>query len=109
MNVHLPTLILNILSPFSQLFSASTWKKAQFLCVGAILCQGARRISSILHVMGMAHNKGFEKYCQYALKNYPLIALKIYPPFEGCADVNIAESMYYGSIFLIYFTNIKFF
>ena len=79
MNVHLPTLILNLLSPFSQLFSSPTWKKAQFLCIGAILCQGARRISSILHIMGMAHNKGFEKYHRFLNRDEwsPLMGAKI--------------------------------
>lgn len=79
MNVHLPTPILNILSPFSQLFSSPTWKKAQLLCVGAILCQGARRISSILHIMGMAHNKGFGKYHRFLNRDEwsPLMGAKI--------------------------------
>ena len=79
MNVNLPTLILNILSPFSQLFSSPTWKKAQFLCIGAILCQGARRISSILHIMGMANNKGFEKYHRFLNRDQwnPLVAARI--------------------------------
>lgn len=61
----LPIHILTVLSPFSLMFSAPTWKKAQLLCVGAILCQGARRISRILCVMGMAHDKRFEKYHRF--------------------------------------------
>lgn len=79
MNAHLPTLILNTLSPFSQLFSSPSGKKAQLLCVGAILCQGARRISSILHIMGMAHNKGFGKYHRFLNRDEwnPLIGDKI--------------------------------
>jgi len=79
MNIYLSTMIVNTLSPFSQLFSSPTWKKAQFLCVGAILCQGARRISSILHVMGMAHNKGFEKYHRFLNRDEwsPLMGAKI--------------------------------
>ena len=62
MNAHLPRLILNTLPPFSQLFSSPSWKKAQLLCLGAILCQGARRISSMLHVLEMTPSKRFEKY-----------------------------------------------
>lgn len=65
MDYSLPVQIISILAPFSQLFSAPTWKKAQFLCVGAILCQGARRISSILHVMGIADHKRFERYHRF--------------------------------------------
>lgn len=43
MDIHLPTIIISILTHFSQLFSVPSWKKAQILCIGAILCQGARR------------------------------------------------------------------
>jgi hypothetical protein len=34
----------------------------QVLLIGAILCQGARRVSTILRVMGLAQEKRFEKY-----------------------------------------------
>jgi hypothetical protein len=65
MNISLPTLVVTILSPFAQLFSKPVWKKAQFLCVGAILCQGARQISKILTIMGMADHKRFEAYHRF--------------------------------------------
>jgi hypothetical protein len=39
-----------------------TWNHVQVLLTGAILCQGARRVSSILRVMGLSQEKRFEKY-----------------------------------------------
>ena len=79
MDYSLPAQILSILIPFAQLFSKPCWKKAQFLCVGAILCQGARRISSILHVMGIADQKGFERYHRFLNRDQwsPLLGSKI--------------------------------
>jgi hypothetical protein len=75
----LPTHILTVLSPFAKMFSVPTWKKAQLLCVGAILCQGARRISSILSIMGMAQNKRFEKYHRFLNRDQwnPLLGAQI--------------------------------
>lgn len=79
MRSNLPKIILSIIGPFSQLFSSPVWKKAQFLCIGAVLCQGARRISSILHVMGTADQKGFEKYHRFLNRDEwcPLMGAKI--------------------------------
>lgn len=51
-----------ILNTFSVLFTLPTWDHIQILLVGSILCQGARRVSSILRVMGLAREKRFEKY-----------------------------------------------
>jgi hypothetical protein len=61
------------------MFSVPTWKKAQLLCVGAILCQGARRISSILSVMGMTQCKRFEKYHRFLNRDHwsPLLGARI--------------------------------
>src|SRR5438477_334113 len=47
---------------FSHLFTLPTWVHVQVLLIGAILCQGARRVSSIFHVMGLSQEKRFEKY-----------------------------------------------
>lgn len=58
----LPRGIAVILNIFSTLFSAPTWNHMQVLLTGAILCQGARRVSTILSVMGLQHEKRFEKY-----------------------------------------------
>jgi len=51
-----------VLSSFSHLFTLPTWAHVQVLLMGAILCQGARRVSSILRVMGLSQEKRFEKY-----------------------------------------------
>jgi hypothetical protein len=79
MDLHLPSLIITLLSPFSQMFSAPVWRKAQLLCIGAILCQGARRISSILYIMGLADGKRFEKYHRFLNRDEwsPLLGAKI--------------------------------
>ena len=44
------------------LFTRPTWKNINTLIIGAILCRGARRITSILRVMGLGHVKNFSKY-----------------------------------------------
>jgi hypothetical protein len=58
----LPRGITTILNVFSVMFTLPTWLHVQVLITGAILCQGARRVSSILRVMGLAQEKRFEKY-----------------------------------------------
>lgn len=58
----LPRGIAVVLNVFSTLFTLPTWNHVQVLLTGAILCQGARRVSSILRVMGLQHEKRFEKY-----------------------------------------------
>ncbi len=47
---------------FSGIFTLPTWEHVHVLLTGAILCQGARRVSSILRVMGLSQEKRFEKY-----------------------------------------------
>lgn len=58
----LPRGMATVLNSFSQLFTLPTWAHIQVLLMGAILCQGARRVSSILRVMGLSQEKRFEKY-----------------------------------------------
>jgi hypothetical protein len=60
--VALTTEILAVLGIFSSEFSVSTWKNIQVLLIGAILCRGPRRISSVLRVMGLASICNFSKY-----------------------------------------------
>jgi hypothetical protein len=50
------------LKPFTSLFTVPTWKHMLVLLTGASLCQGARRVSSILRIMGLSQEKRFEKY-----------------------------------------------
>jgi hypothetical protein len=54
--------IAHVLNAFSPLFTAPTWEHVLVLLTGAILCQGARRVSSILRVIGLSQEKRFEKY-----------------------------------------------
>ncbi|MDQ5884258.1 MAG: hypothetical protein QG556_597, partial [Pseudomonadota bacterium] len=58
----LTTEILAVLTAFSSEFSRPTLKNIQILLIGAILCRGPRRISSILRVMGLASEINFSKY-----------------------------------------------
>jgi hypothetical protein len=58
----LPTEIITILAAFSSEFTRPTWKNIQLLLTGAILCRGARRITSILRVMGLQEESNFSKY-----------------------------------------------
>src|SRR5438128_1615026 len=57
-----PRGIAVVFSAFSTLFTLPTWNHIQVLLTGTILCQGARRVSSILRVMGLSQEKRFEKY-----------------------------------------------
>lgn len=57
-----PATILTVISVFASEFSRPTWKNMQVLLMGAILCRGSRRISSILRVMGLQSEKNFSKY-----------------------------------------------
>ena len=54
--------IISVLTVFAPLFTRPTWKNINTLLVGAILCRGARRITSILRVMGLSEVKNFSKY-----------------------------------------------
>lgn len=54
--------IIAVLDAFAPLFTRPTWKNINTLIIGAILCRGARRITSILRVMGLGHVKNFSKY-----------------------------------------------
>jgi hypothetical protein len=58
----LTTDILAVLAAFSSEFSRPTWKNIQVLLIGAILCRGPRRVSSVLRVMGLASERNFSKY-----------------------------------------------
>jgi len=54
--------IISIISVFACEFNRPTWKKMQTLFIGAILCRGARRITSILRVMNLGQERNFSKY-----------------------------------------------
>lgn len=54
--------ILAILAAFSSEFSRPTWKNIQTLLIGAILCRGARCVSSVLRVMELSSVRNYSKY-----------------------------------------------
>ncbi len=54
--------ILAVFLPFSTLFSKPSWKKAQTLLLGALLCTGKRTVCSALRAMGLCGEMGFSKY-----------------------------------------------
>ena len=56
------TEIITVLAAFASQFTQPTWKNLQTLFVGAILCRGPRRVSSVLRVMGLANEVNFSKY-----------------------------------------------
>src|ERR1700733_1248615 len=58
----LPRNVATVFNAFSHLFTLPTFAHIQVMLVGAILCQGRRRVSSILRVMGLSQEKRFEKY-----------------------------------------------
>jgi hypothetical protein len=58
----LPVEIVAVLSAFSPLMTNPAWAKAQEMMMGALLCQGARRVTSILRVLGKQDERRFEKY-----------------------------------------------
>ena len=56
------TEIISVLAAFASEFTRPTWKNIQTLFIGAILCRGARRITSILRVMDLREERNFSKY-----------------------------------------------
>ena len=58
----LPVVILSLLANFADIFTKPTWKYAQTLLIGAILCNGKRTVSSALRVLGLSQEKRFERY-----------------------------------------------
>jgi len=58
----LPPIILSLLANFAGVFTSPTWRNAQTLLIGAILCTGKRTVTSALRVMGLADEVNFSKY-----------------------------------------------
>jgi len=59
---HLPAAIAPILLPFSPMFTAPTWRHVRVLLIGTLLAQGPRTVTAALRAMGLANERGFEKY-----------------------------------------------
>jgi hypothetical protein len=58
----LPADIVHLLRPFAQAFSERTWEWVQLLIVGAILAPGRRTVTAILRVLGLSHERQFQRY-----------------------------------------------
>ena len=54
--------IVAVLSAFAPLMTTPTWLKTQEMIIGALLCRGARSVTSILRILGKAEEPRFEKY-----------------------------------------------
>jgi DDE superfamily endonuclease len=59
---YLPEAIVLVLAPFAPLFSQRVWLHAQLLLLGAILTPGARTVTAVLRVMGLAMERRFTNY-----------------------------------------------
>ncbi len=60
--LHLPRPIIPILRPFRAAFRAKTWERAQLLLVGAIVTPGHRTVTGALRIMGLRHERQFQRY-----------------------------------------------
>ena len=58
----LPPKMVQVLVPFTPLFSKRVFRHAQVLLIGAILAPGAKTISSALRAMGLDQEKRFHRY-----------------------------------------------
>src|SRR5687768_7354306 len=60
--LHLPRPIIPILRSFRSAFRAKTWERAQVLLIGAIVAPGQRTVTSALRIMGLCHERQFQRY-----------------------------------------------
>jgi DDE superfamily endonuclease len=51
-----------LLLAFAPLFCPSVWCPAQILLLGAILAPGKRTVTAVLRIVGLSHEKNFQKY-----------------------------------------------
>jgi hypothetical protein len=58
----LPTAIIQLLAPFTLLFSERVWRHAQVLLVGTILAPGKRTVGAALRVMGLGRTEHYQRY-----------------------------------------------
>lgn len=58
----LPIELVNFILPFASLFSKRTWHSGLLLLVGAILAPSKRTRSAMLRVMGLSHERQFQRY-----------------------------------------------
>ena len=58
----LPTAMVQLLAPFTLLFSERVWPHAQVLLVGTILTPGKRTVGAALRVMGLGRTQRYQRY-----------------------------------------------
>ena len=58
----LPPKMVQVLAPFTPLFSKRVWRHVQVLVAGAILAPGRRTVSSALRAMGLDQEKRFHRF-----------------------------------------------
>jgi hypothetical protein len=58
----LPTAMVQLLAPFTLLFSERVWPHAQVLLVGTILAPGKRTVGAALRVMGLGRTEQYQRY-----------------------------------------------
>lgn len=58
----LPSAMATVLQPFAAAFWKPTWEHVLVLLVGALLTPGARTVTAILRVMGLANETHFQTY-----------------------------------------------
>lgn len=56
---HLPARFAGIILSFAPLFVHQSWRNAQALLIGTILCSGRRTVASVLRITGRAHDRHF--------------------------------------------------
>ena len=56
---HLPTRFAGIILSFAPLFVPRSWRHAQALLIGTILCPNRRTVASVLRITGQAHDRHF--------------------------------------------------
>lgn len=57
-----PTRFAQVILCFAGLFCQRTWRHAQLLLMGAVLVPGARTVTGVLRVLGLAHERHFVNF-----------------------------------------------
>ena len=60
--LHLPRPIIKVLHPFRRFFRTPTWDHAHHLLLGAILAPSQRTVTSALRILGLHHERQFQRY-----------------------------------------------
>ncbi len=55
----LPSRFAAVILAFAPLFFQRSWRHAEVLLTGAILAPGKRTVTSLLHIVGLAHERRF--------------------------------------------------